>query len=230
MTKFNITIISDTVCPWCYIGYRRLRVAMSQHLENFPTDAFSITWHPFQLNPRFPKGTSMDKSANYEEKFGSEQRQMVFDRLKSAAKDVGIEFKFGGRIGNTLDSHRLIEFAQDKDQSENSRHDQLSDSRTRLVEQLFGDYFEREQDITDHGVLTQAAVRAGLDEDEVKAFLRSDKLAREVEEKANESRDQGINGVPHFDINGVFTVEGAQEPAAFLMLFNRLKKREAAVL
>lgn len=230
MTQFEISIVSDTVCPWCYIGYRRLKAAIAQHLTQHRTDSFSISWHPFQLDPHSPRGQSIEKTTSYESKFGAQQAEMIFERLRSAAKGTGIEFSFAGRTGNTLDSHRLIEFAQRRDISTDERSGHSITLQTRLVEEIFVDYFERERDITSHSVLIAAARRVGLDEDEIAAFLRSDSLAKEVEEMAKENRERGVNGVPNFTINGVFTVEGAQEPAAFQMLFNRLKKREGAVL
>lgn len=222
MTAFNITIISDNVCPWCYIGYRKLQSAISQHLAEHPSDTFAIQWQPFQLNPHAPRGTSVDKRTSYEQRLGVEQTQLVFERLRSAAKGTGIKFSFKGRTGSTLDSHRLIEYVGQKD---SEAADGRSFLKIQLVEELFADYFERGRDITSQDVLARAASRAGLDEHEIKAFLASDALVKEVEQKARENRAE-VNSVPFFSINGVFTVEGAQEPAAFLMLFKRLKVRE----
>lgn len=205
---------------------------MSQHLLEFPFDSFALTWHPFQLDPKAPKGQSVDKLASYEAKYGAEGTQVIFERLRSASGEVGIAFKFGGRMGNTIDSHRLIEFAQEQRQHQSSSSgDQLeADTATRLAEELFADYFEREQDITDHSVLIKAAGRAGIDEGEAETFLKSDELALETKQKASDIRGEGINGVPQFILNDTFTVEGGQEPRAFLALFGRLKKREAAAL
>ena len=91
------------------------------------------------------------------------------------------------------------------------------------------DYFEREMDIADHRVLIRAAGRVGLDETEVERFLGSDALVEQVHKQANAARADGVHGVPHFTINDVFTIEGAQEPAAFLMLFERWKKRRSKI-
>lgn len=226
--KYHVWIISDTVCPWCYVGYRNLQAAISEYLSAYPTDTFSISWHPFQLNPDAPKGQSVDKRASYNKNLGSMQAQVVFKRLESAGKRAGINFSFGGRTGNTLDSHRLIELAAQKDNT-NEASQTITDTtpskslQTRLVEELFADYFESEQDITSHDVLSKAAARAGLNKREIDAFLASDKLAVEVERQAQVNRSESVTGVPHFTINDEFTVEGAQEPAAFLMLFKRLK-------
>ena len=138
------------------------------------------------------------------------------------------------QVANALDSHRLIAFANSGSPSEASsgQKDGL-DTRstrttfqTRLVEALFTAYFEQEQDITSHAVLTSTATRAGVDTNQVKSFLAGDDLAEKVHLSASRNRGDGVNGVPHFVVNDSFMVEGAQEPAAFLMLFRRLKKRQ----
>ena len=233
MTTFGIRIISDTVCPWCYVGYRRLTAAIEQHLVKCPDDIFSISWHPFQLNPYAPKFQSFDKVESYESKLGQRQANVVFERLRSAGQDCGITFSFKGRTGNTLDSHRLIEYAGRLDAG-HSRSEEGRDGmvpyrnlQTTLVEHLFSAYFEHEQDIADHAVLVAAAASVDMDEQRVRKLLAGDELADQVRDAANKNRSDGINGVPHFTINDEFFVEGAQEPAAFLMLFNRLKRREA---
>jgi predicted DsbA family dithiol-disulfide isomerase len=233
MTNYNISIISDTVCPWCYIGLRRLQAAITDHLSKYPGDSFALQWKPFQLNPNAPKGQTVDKMANYEKNFGADQIQVVFDRLRSGAEGTGIKFSFKGRTGNTIDSHRLIEFArliESKDQRQGvCQPSGMRSLQTRLVEELFSAYFEQEKDITSHDVLVEAAGRAGMYEKEARVFLESDRLANEVEAQAIDSRNvEGVNGVPHFTINGMFDVGGAQEPRAYGMLFERVKKREAS--
>ncbi|KAK3681845.1 hypothetical protein LTR37_020829 [Vermiconidia calcicola] len=227
MTKFNITIISDTVCPWCYVGYRNLQSAITQHLGKHPGDTFEISWHPFQLNPNAPRGVSVDKARSYESKLGAQQAQIVFERLKSAGEKAGIKFSFRGRTGNTLDSHRLIEFArawQASSKGAGACVPSIRSPQTRVVEELFAAYFEHEQDITSHDVIAAAAGQAGLYEKQVRTFLAGDELAGHVSKEA-ESNRRGVSGVPHFTINDVFAVEGAQEPAAFTALFDRYKKK-----
>ena len=233
MTYYNISIISDTVCPWCYIGLRRLQAAITDHLSKYPGDSFSLQWRPFQLNPNAPKGHTIDKIENYEKNFGADQIQVIFERLRSGANGTGITFSFKGRTGNTLDSHRLIEFARLKETADElqgvCQPSGMRNLQTRLVEELFSAYFEKEKDITSHDVLVDAAGRVGMYEKEARAFLEGDRLAKEVESEAMDSRNvEGVNGVPHFTINGMFDVGGAQEPRAYGMLFERVKKREAS--
>jgi predicted DsbA family dithiol-disulfide isomerase len=236
MTHFDISIVSDTVCPWCYIGLRNLQVAIAQRSGKSPKDTLTITWHPFQLNPNSPRGQTVDKRTSYENKLGKDGARNVFDRLRTAGKAAGINFSFNGRIGNTLDSHRLLELAhrQSGTTDASPAPGQVLDygMQTRLAEELFADFFEREQDITDHVTLSKAAVRAGLtnQEDEIVSWLASDDLVEVVQQEAAAQRTEGINGVPHFAINEEFAVEGAQEPIAFLHLFDRLARRSKAVL
>lgn len=225
MTTFDIAIVSDTVCPWCYIGLRNLQKAIQQRQGQHPQDSFKLTWHPFQLNPQAPKDRTVDKRQIYKTKLGVEGARNVLDRLRSAGATAAITFNFDGRIGNTLDSHRLIEYAGSKS----------SKLQTTLVEELFADYFERAQDITSHDVLAKAAIRASVFDNQhgVKRFLESEELSEEVQRQANTARDEGVNGVPQYTLKSgstEYVVDGAQEPMAFLHLFNRLAKAERASL
>src|SRR5213080_1867466 len=113
MTIFKIDIISDTVCPWCFIGQRKPPRAQSLYGTAHPgsPSSFMTTWHAFQLNPGFPAHSSNDKQAYYVSKFGAAQTQQIHKRLQAAGKDVGINFKFGGRTGNSRDSHRVLALA-----------------------------------------------------------------------------------------------------------------------
>lgn len=141
---------------------------------------------------------------------------MIFERLNAAGKDVGISFKYGGKTGNTRDSHRLIQLGKSKGPQ----------MQTRVVEELFKAYFENEQDITSHDVLRKAAVKAGLAEAEVREWLESGKGGKEVDKEVAEAQMSNISGVPNFTIQGKYEVGGAQDPAAFVQLFERLKAIE----
>ncbi|KAI4122730.1 MAG: hypothetical protein LQ338_005644 [Usnochroma carphineum] len=218
MTDFKISIVSDTVCPWCYVGKNKLDRAISLYKSAHPntTDTFSTTWFPFYLNPGAPK-TGVDKRQYYTAKFGPERTPMIFDRLTSVGKPVGIDFKFGGKTGNTRDSHRLIQLAKTKG----------PEMQTKVVEELFRSYFEEEGDITSHDVLAAAAVRAGLDESEVKDWLGSDKGGKEVDKEVMEAQMKAISGVPHVTIQGKYDIGGAQDPEAFVQIFERIKAMES---
>ncbi|KAG9248900.1 thioredoxin-like protein [Calycina marina] len=218
MTKFNIEIVSDTVCPWCYVGKQKLEQAITQYKQDHPksNDEFSTTWMPFYLNPDAPK-VGADKVAMYRAKLGP-RTDMIFGRLLQVGADCGINFKFGGKTGNTRDSHRLIQLGKSKSPA----------MQTRVVEEFFASYFENEGDITDHQVLTTAAVKAGLSEDEVTKWLKSDLGGPEVDREVEEAKMQQISGVPNFTIQGKYEVGGAQDPGVFYRLFEKIKAAEAS--
>jgi len=218
MTTFNIEIVSDTVCPWCYVGKQKLDAAIKEYKERHPDsgDTFSTTWLPFYLNPAAPK-KGVDKQEFFRSKFGP-RAEMIFDRLTKVGNDVGINFKFGGKTGNTRDSHRLIQLGKTKS----------PEVETRVVEELFKTYFENEGDITSHDALKNAGVKAGLDEKEVVEWLESDKGGKEVDKEVEEAKLNQITGVPNFTIQGKYEVGGAQEPAVFVRLFEKIKASEQA--
>lgn len=219
MTKYNISIVSDTVCPWCYVGANRLEKAIQQHKSTNPNDTFTTSWHPFYLNPDAPK-QSTDKAALYAAKFGAERTRVMQGHLARLGKDVGINFRFGGKTGNTRNSHRLIQLGRTKGE----------EMQTLVVEQLFASYFENEEDITDIEVLVTRGTNAGLDEKEVRVWLNSDAGGQEVDKEVVEAQKRFITGVPHFTINDRYEVQGAEEPAAFLQVFGEIKDIEEGAL
>ena len=142
---------------------------------------------------------------------------MMQERLAQLGKSDGIDFKFGGKTGNTRDSHRLIQLGKAKSPA----------VQTRVVEELFAAYFENEKDITSHDVLVDAGVKAGLNAAEVKEWLGSGKGGPEVDKEVQKAYEQSISGVPNFTIQDQFEIGGAQEPAAFVQLFEKIKKQGA---
>jgi predicted DsbA family dithiol-disulfide isomerase len=160
--------------------------------------------------------TGVDKTAYYESKFGENRTSMIFERLAQAGKDTGINFKFGGKTGNTRDSHRLIQLGKSKSPA----------VQTRVVEELFSAYFEQEGDITSHDVLRKAAVKAGLDAKEVDNWLESDKGGKAVDAEVEAAQMNQISGVPNFTLQGKYEVGGAQDPGVFLRLFEKIKATE----
>ncbi|KAL2075787.1 hypothetical protein VTL71DRAFT_730 [Oculimacula yallundae] len=217
MTNFNIEIVSDSVCPWCYVGKKKLDAAITAYKQSHPDsqDTFSTTWMPFYLNPGAPK-FGVDKTAYYQTKFGEDRTAMIFERLAQTGKEIGINFKFGGKTGNTRDSHRLIQLGKTKS----------PEMQTKVVEQLFAAYFENEGDITSHDILLKAAVNAGLEEKEAKDWLKTDKGGREVDEEVEHAKRNQVTGVPNFTIQGKYEVGGAQDSGVFLRLFEKIKASE----
>ncbi|KAJ3273231.1 hypothetical protein HK104_004308, partial [Borealophlyctis nickersoniae] len=175
--KVNIEIVSDTICPWCFIGYRRLQSALQIAKQcSLPLD-FSIKFKPFELDSTLPKeGVNKleryeSKFGKYESKFGKEQVDVMLKHMAKVGESVGINFSCNGLIANTADSHRLLEFALQKNK------------QLELVEELFKAHFERSKNVADINVLADAAQRVGLDCDEVIEYLESQYELHEVREQ-----------------------------------------------
>jgi predicted DsbA family dithiol-disulfide isomerase len=179
-------------------------------------DTFSTTWYPFYLNPDAPK-KGIDKRAYYRSRFGEDRTGMMFARLSGIGKTVGIDFKFGGNTGNTRDSHRLVQLGK--------LHG--PEKQTRVVEELFKAYFENEKDITSHEVLTEAGVGTGLDEKNVQQWLAGDDGGPEVDKEVRDAKAKAISGVPFFTINDKYHLEGAQDPDAFLDVFDTVARQDS---
>lgn len=202
----RIDIFSDTVCPWCFIGKHRLERALRER----PQADLTVHWRAFQLNPDMPPG-GMDRQRYLELKFGGAQNaQAVYERVRAAGESEGIPFDFKriGRTPNTIDSHRLIRFAADRDRQD------------ALVQTLFDAYFLRGEDIGDRTVLVVAATAAGLDAAEARAFLDSDAETAAVQAEDATARKAGISGVPCFIFNGKYALAGAHEPEVLFQLFD----------
>lgn len=199
------------------MGKRRLEKGIELYRENHPNDndTFSISWFPFYLNPDAPK-TGRDKQEYYHSRFGADRTRMMQARLAKAGQAEGIEFKFGGRTGNTRDSHRLIQLAKSKGEG----------VQNRVVEELFTAFFENEQDITSHDMLLRAGVGGGLDVEETRALLESDQGGPEVDEEVKKAKTMLISGVPTFIIQDKYQIGGAENPQEFVDIFEAVKRRE----
>ena len=212
----TVDVISDTVCPWCLIGKRKLEAALTQRSD---LDV-SINWHPFQLHPDMPK-EGMDRKTAIAAKFGSlENAQQLYQRVAAAGLEVDVAFKFDAipRTPNTLDSHRLIYWAGQVG---------VQDA---MVEILFNYFFLQGKDIGDHAVLLEAAVEAGMDVDVIKEKLASEEDLSVIRANEQQARQLGVEGVPFFVFNRKYALSGAQPPEAFLQVFDTLVEEEAKVL
>ena len=204
--RLTIDIISDVVCPWCYIGKRRLEAALRVLAAQEPALQPFVSWHPFQLNPELPR-EGIDRRAYVEGKFGGPQRaREVYERLREAGAAVGIPFAFDaiGRQPNTRDTHRLISWAQARGDAD------------ALVERLFRAYFLDGRFIGDHAVLAAIAGEAGLDADAARAYLATAQGDDTIVAMDRRVRELGIGGVPFFIFEGRVGVSGAQEPQVLL--------------
>jgi predicted DsbA family dithiol-disulfide isomerase len=216
MADMRIDIFSDTVCPWCFIGKRRLERALGGELP----EGLEIQWRAFQLNPDMPS-EGMDRKAYLEAKFGGpEGARRVYDQIVLAGQGEGIEFQFKSipRTPNSVQSHRLIRFAMTKGKED------------EVVERLFNGYFLEGKDIGDDQVLTEIADASGLPREEVEAFLAGDEYREEILGEDLYARQQGINGVPCFIFNGRYALSGAQDPAILRQVIDSLLASEDGTL
>ena len=208
-----VDIVSDTICPWCYIGKRRFERALDLSGRN----DIAISWRPFQLNPDMPP-EGMTRDDYVRAKFGGGDRpRQIYQAIAESGREAGIEFQFSRiqRTPNTVLSHRLIHWA-----ARNERQDEV-------VGELFKAYFEEGLDISDLEVLIECSCRAGIDAETARQFLESDDGRQEVVASDVYARRLGINGVPCFIVNRKYAVSGAQPPSAFVEVFN-LAERDAA--
>ncbi len=210
----EIDIFSDTICPWCFIGKRRLERALAER----PLPNLTIHWRAFQLNPDMPEG-GMDRQRYLEAKFGgSDNAQAVYDQVRAAGESEGIVFAFEAmqRVPNTVASHRLIRYAAD------------SGNQDAVVQALFDAYFLRGEDIGDLGVLSAAAATGGLDAETARAFLEGDAGTEAVRDEDRGARQAGISGVPCFIFNRRHALAGAHPPEVLHQLFDLALQEEAA--
>jgi predicted DsbA family dithiol-disulfide isomerase len=193
----RIDIVSDAICPWCYIGKRQLERALAM-LE--PEGLrFSVHWNPFQLNPDMPK-EGRDRAAYRAMKFGSaEKSRQIDERVGGAAAGVGLAFRqdLMLRTPNTLDAHRLIWLAGKEG---------VQDA---VVEALFAAYFTHGRDIGESAVLADCAAEAGMNREAVAEFLAGDVAAQEMLAADRSAREAGVNGVPSFFLDGYGMFSGA---------------------
>lgn len=194
----KLDIMSDPICPWCYIGKSHLDRALTEH----PDHPFTIEWHPFQLNPDMPAG-GMDRRVYLEGKFGGKDGAVTaYAPVVQSAKDAGLTINFDAmqRTPNTLDAHRLIHWAG------------IEGRQTAAVSQLFQAYFVDGSDIGDAEVLSDIADGIGMDASVVMRLLKSESDVKDIRARDAHSREMGINSVPTFIVDGKHAVPGAQPP------------------
>ncbi len=196
-----IDVISDVMCPWCYIGKRRLEAAAAAH----PEIALDVQWRPFQLDATIPEN-GMDRRIYLERKFGGpDVVERVYAPVRAAGEAESIPFAFEKirRSPNTFNAHRLIRWAG------------LEGLQDEMVERLFRLYFLEGGDLTDTAVLAKAAAEAGMDKAVVERLLAGDADKAEVQAEIESAQSMGITGVPTFIVAGRYAVVGAQ-PAEVL--------------
>ena len=203
----TIDVVSDVVCPWCYIGKRKLEAALAlPQAADLPTA--QVRWHPFQLNPDLPM-TGIARKQYLEDKFGGAERAAeIYARVRAAGRSAGLELNIDGitQQPNTLAAHTLIAFAQQSSAAVGN------DMKERLLKA----YFVENRFIGDADVLASLAREAGLDADAARSFVTDPHQLQAVAQADAQARSMGITGVPFFIFNQKVAVSGAQDPATLL--------------
>jgi predicted DsbA family dithiol-disulfide isomerase len=192
----RIDVVSDVVCPWCFIGKHRLEKALALR----PGVAVEVHWRPYFLNDWIPR-EGISREQYLTTKFGSPERYKgIAQRVTAAAAEEGLVYASDKvkRQPNTLDCHRLIRWAE------------VEGKAGEMKQKLMDLYFTQGADLTDRDTLVQAAVAVGLDADTVREGLASDQDVAAIEQEALSAKEAGIEGVPYFIFGGKFAVSGAQ--------------------
>jgi predicted DsbA family dithiol-disulfide isomerase len=207
----RLEILSDPICPWCYIG----KAGLDRALESRPDHAFAVSWHPYMLNPAMPP-EGMDRLEYLQAKFGPpDQVVKAYLPVQQAAERLSLPMDLGAikRTPATLDAHRLIHWAG------------LEGRQTPLVAALFRAHFAEGRDIGDRGTLADLAAGAGMDRAQVARLLASDADADDVREADSTARAHGVQGVPTFVIGGEYVVTGAQSAEFWTRVIDELAGR-----
>ena len=217
----NIDIISDVVCPWCYVGKRQIEAALALYQQQNPgADKPTLTWRPFQLNPQLPV-EGMSRQEYVVQKFGAARAKEVYARVTAVGAEHGIAFAFDKivRQPNTVGAHSLIALA-------GTVGEQADGLQSRVKEAFLRAYFLDGVDLTRTENLAAIAAAAGLDRAKVEQCLADPQSRLAVEQEDRRARAIGVEGVPFFIFNGKLALSGAQGPAALL---DAMRQAETAV-
>jgi predicted DsbA family dithiol-disulfide isomerase len=209
----QIDLWSDFACPWCALGLYRLDEALRQFAH---ADEVTVVHRAFELDPGAPARRTQTMTEMLATKYGMSPAQIHagHERLTSLGAEVGMEFQFDrAQMGNTFDAHRLAAAARG------------TAAENDLVKGLFGAYFTEGLLLSDHAVLAQVAAHAGMDPEAVAAVLSSEAHASDVRSDETAARELGITGVPHFVINGKWSVPGAQDTETLVLALDRAWER-----
>ncbi|MGB7336637.1 MAG: DsbA family oxidoreductase [Salaquimonas sp.] len=210
----SVDIVSDVMCPWCYIGQKNLEAAKAIATE-IDVD---VHWRPYQLDPTLPP-EGKDRQTYLNEKFGGEEKAgQIYQRVKDAGSQSGIDFRFDlMKVSpNTLDAHRVIRWAGSVG----------SEIQDKLVKRLFQLFFEEGANVGDTDILLEAAKSVGMDTQIIKDLLASDKDKKEVQIDIHQAQQMGVTGVPFFILANKYALSGAQPPE---VLANALRQISAEV-
>ena len=209
-----IDVVSDVVCPWCYLGKKRLEQAIAAQAE-----PIKVHWRPYQLDPTIPAG-GLERRAYMKNRFGDDGRlETVHERLRALGAPLGIAFAFESieRSPNTLDAHRLIRWAS------------VTGAQEAVVDRLFALYFEQGRDIGERGLLLDVAGACGMDAEVVEKLYNDGADVEEVRAEIAEAQKLGVTGVPFFIFASRFGVPGAQEVEVLQQAIGQARKALAGV-
>ncbi|WP_159585792.1 DsbA family oxidoreductase [Chelativorans xinjiangense] len=210
-----VDVVSDVVCPWCYVGQRNLQAA----LDRLQGVSVSVRWRPYQLDPTIPP-EGRDRQDYLINKFGDPARiEAMHDRLREIGAAAGIAFDFAAiKVSpNTLDAHRLVRWAATAGE----------DVQNQIVRRLFRLYFEEGANIGDHAVLLEAAREAGMDAALVETLLPTPADRTEVEAEIATASRMGVTGVPCFLLEGRYALMGAQPPETLADAIGKVSEAKA---
>ena len=211
MLVIELDIFSDTVCPWCYIGKKRLENALNKY-KNL---VIKQTWRPFQLNPGMPPD-GMDRQEYLISKFGSsDAAKTVYENIYEEGVKEGINFNFDliEVTPNSFNSHRLLALAYNANIQE------------KVLDDLFESYFLHGKDIGDPNILLQIAIKHNINAEEFKSYLSDQENIEPLANEAIQAKKMGINSVPTFIVNRQIVINGAQTSENFELIFEKLKSR-----
>jgi predicted DsbA family dithiol-disulfide isomerase len=207
MAKIRIDMVSDVICPWCFLGKRRLDKALAQ----VPEIEVQVVYRPFFLDPTIPE-EGLDRQQYMLAKFGAERLKTLHDPLVAAGKEDGIAYAFDQitRTPSSLNAHRLLRWAH------------VIGSQSTVKEALFMAYWCWGKDISDINVLKPIAIVNGLNGDEITALLASDEDKAAVYEEAQMAQQMGVTGVPTFVVNRTYGMAGAQPVTALVEMIRKI--------
>jgi predicted DsbA family dithiol-disulfide isomerase len=211
----TIDVVSDVVCPWCYLGKKRLERALAEEKG----EPIVVHWRPYQLDPSIPK-EGLERRAYMINKFGNDGRiEAAHERLRALGAEEGIAFAFDkiARAPNTLDAHRLIRWAF------------LTGAQDKVVDRLFKLYFEEGRDIGERTLLIETAAQCGMDREIVEKLFADGADEEEVRAEIAEAQRLGVTGVPFFIFAQRFGVPGAQGADVLTTAIDRARKSLAGI-
>jgi len=223
-TILKLVITHDSVCHWCYIGWKEMLCAIQMTEDAGLPVKFNIEFRPFRLDTALPPDEPVERDVRLLEKWGSERYANVRSVINKRGEEVDIKFTWRGPVRRTGDCHRLLRYAYSKSSIRSS-----SSSNTiqaQLATEIYKAFFELGEDIGDHENLAKYALNVGLFDTKEKAleFLASDAYWDEVEELIEECQAQGITGVPHTVVNDRWAIIGGQMSDTYYKIFEKLAR------